>query len=88
MEMAIATIVLWGRALVVNILAASMLWHRTIVMEPPEELNFLGEKKNAAALYLPILEGGQGLVDVRSRIQAFRMHEITGSKPVRTSTFL
>lgn len=74
-----------GRVLVVNNLAASTLWHRTIVMEPPEELisniqrtivNFFWNGQHwtrAAVLYLPVQEGGQGLVDVRNRIRAFRI---------------
>lgn len=74
-----------GRVLVVNNLAASTLWHRLIVMEPPEELickiqrtfvDFFWSGEHwirAAALYLPVYEGGQGLVDVRSKISAFRI---------------
>ncbi len=77
-----------GRVLVINNLAASMLWHRTIVLEPPEELisniqrifvNFFWSGQHwirAAALYLPVQEGGQGLVDVRSRIRAFRIQAV------------
>lgn len=74
-----------GRVLVVNNLAASVLWHRTVVMEPPDELisnlqrtivNFFWDGQHwlrAAVLYLPVQEGGQGLVDVRNRIRAFRL---------------
>jgi len=74
-----------GRVLVVNNLAASILWHRLMVLEPPDELicriqrtfvNFFWSGEHwirAAALYLPVQEGGQGLVDVRSRICAFRI---------------
>ncbi len=74
-----------GRVLVVNNLAASTLWHRLTVMEPPEELickiqrtfvEFFWSGEHwirAAALYLPVYEGGQGLVDVRSKICAFRI---------------
>ncbi|KAK3506589.1 hypothetical protein QTP70_010222 [Hemibagrus guttatus] len=74
-----------GRVLVVNNLAASTLWHKTNVMEPPEELvssiqrsivDFFWSGQHwlrAAVLYLPVQEGGQGLVDVRSRIRAFRI---------------
>ncbi len=54
-------------------------------MEPPEEMvstiqrtivNFFWNGQHwirAAVLYLPVQEGGQGLVDVRSRIRAFRI---------------
>ncbi len=61
------------------------MWHKTIVMEPPEELvsiiqrtivNFFWNGQHwtrAAVLYLPVQEGGQGLVDVRNRIRAFRI---------------
>ncbi|KAK3531870.1 hypothetical protein QTP70_033418, partial [Hemibagrus guttatus] len=74
-----------GRVLVVNNLAASTLWHKTNVMELPEELvssiqrsivDFFWSGQHwlpAAVLYLPVQEGGQGLVDVRSRIRAFRI---------------
>jgi len=37
MEMAISTVVAW-QVLVINYLTASTLWHRFIVMEPPDEL--------------------------------------------------
>lgn len=78
-----------GRVLVVNNLAASILWHRLVVLEPPDELirriqrtfvNFFWSGEHwirAAALYLPVEEGGQGLVDVRSRICAFRIHKVS-----------
>jgi len=74
-----------GRVLVVNNLAASILWHRTMVMEPPEELISSIQKEivkffwdgqhwlRAAVLYLPVQEGGQGLVDVRNRVRGFRI---------------
>ncbi|KAK3533098.1 hypothetical protein QTP70_006780 [Hemibagrus guttatus] len=74
-----------GRVLVVNNLAASTLWHKTNVMEPPEELvssiqrsivDFFWSGQHwlrTAVLCLPVQEGGQGLVDVRSRIRAFRI---------------
>lgn len=71
-----------GRVLVINNLAASTLWHRLIVMEPPKELickiqrtfvEFFWSGEHAAARYLPVYEGGQGLVDVQSKICAFRI---------------
>lgn len=73
------------RVLVENNLAASTLWRKLIVMEPPEDLickiqrtfvEFFWNGEHwirAAALYLPMYEGGQGLVDVRSNICAFRI---------------
>ncbi len=74
-----------GRVLVINNLAASTLWHKLMVVEPPEELvtsiqkrlvDFFWDGKHwirAAQLYLPPCEGGQGLIDIKSRIQAFRL---------------
>lgn len=74
-----------GRVLVINNLVASTLWHKMTVMEPPVELvckiqriivNFFWSGAHwihAAALYLPVHEGGQGLVDVRSRLMAYRI---------------
>lgn len=74
-----------GRVLVVNNLAASTLWHRTIVMEPLDKLisniqraavNFISNGQHwirAPVLYLPVQEGSQGLVDVSNRICAFRI---------------
>ena len=74
-----------GRVLVVNNLVASMLWHKLIVLPPPrglmEEIQRLiidffwagHHWIRAAALYLPVEEGGQGLMDISSRIWAFRL---------------
>lgn len=74
-----------GRVLVCNNLVASSLWHKMTVLEPPEELvesvqkrlvNFFWSGQHwlrASALYLPRQEGGQGLVDIRSRIKTFRL---------------
>ncbi len=64
-------------------LVASTLWHKLMVVEPPEELVTSIQKKlvdffwdgkhriRAAQLFLPPCEGGQGLIDIKSRIQAF-----------------
>lgn len=74
-----------GRVLVINNLVASTLWHRMMVLEPPQELVVSIQKKlvdffwtgqhwiRAAQLYLPNCEGGQGLIDIKSKIQAFRL---------------
>ena len=74
-----------GRVLVANNLIASTLWHRLVVLPPPSGLteeiqrllvNFFWSGQHwirAAALYLPVEEGGQGLVDIKSRVLAFRL---------------
>uniref|UniRef100_A0A3B3DKH2 Reverse transcriptase domain-containing protein n=1 Tax=Oryzias melastigma TaxID=30732 RepID=A0A3B3DKH2_ORYME len=75
-----------GRALVANNLVASMLWHKLLVLCPPTNLlndiqrsilDFFWNGKHwirAPALYLPVHEGGQGLIDIMSRVMAFRLH--------------
>uniref|UniRef100_A0A669D6D2 Reverse transcriptase domain-containing protein n=1 Tax=Oreochromis niloticus TaxID=8128 RepID=A0A669D6D2_ORENI len=74
-----------GRVLVANNLVASSLWHRLLVLVPPpgllEEVQRLLVKfvwsgqhwLRAAGLYLPVAEGGQGLIDVLSRTATFRL---------------
>ena len=74
-----------GRVLIINNLVASALWHKMTVLEPPRTLIKEIQQKlvdffwsgqhwiKAAALYLPVVEGGQGLVDVESRVAAFRL---------------
>ena len=74
-----------GRVLIVNNLVASALWHRLVVLPPPQGLiegiqravvDFFWSGLHwlrAAVLYLPVQEGGQGLVDIASRIKAFRL---------------
>ncbi|KAL7840946.1 hypothetical protein AOLI_G00262690 [Acnodon oligacanthus] len=69
-----------GRVLVASNLAASTLWHRMMVLEPPEELIRRLQRKvvdffwsgqhwtRAAVIFLPVEEGGQGLVEIRSRV--------------------
>jgi len=70
---------------VANNLAASTLWHKLIVLNPPEELireiqrmlvNFFWNGQHwlrEAVLYLPLSEGGQGLMDLKSKVAAFRL---------------
>ncbi len=74
-----------GRVLITNNLTASMLWHKLNVLEPPDDSIKEIQKKLVdffwsgqkwiprQALYLPVIEGGQSLIDVRSRINAFRL---------------
>ena len=74
-----------GRTLVANSLVASMLWHRVTVVVPPDKLITEIQKRlvdffwggyhwtRSAVLFLPVSEGGQGLIDLRSRITAFRL---------------
>ncbi len=74
-----------GRVLVCNNLVASSLWHKMMILEPPEDLvrsiqqrmvEFFWSGQHwlkASVLYLPLQEGGQGLVDIRSRVRAFRL---------------
>lgn len=74
-----------GRVLVANNLAASTLWHRCVVMDPPEDIICGIQRKlviffwsgehwvRASVIFLPVCEGGHGLVDVKSRIHAFRL---------------
>lgn len=68
-----------GRVLVCNNLVASTLWHKMNVLEPPEELvkniqkQLIGQHWiKAPTLFLPRSEGVQGLVDIKTRIMAFR----------------
>ena len=77
-----------GRVLIVNNLVASSLWHRLIVLVPPPGLlkdvqrrlvDFFWSGQHwlrAAALYLPVAEGGQGLIDIISRTAAFRLQTV------------
>lgn len=77
-----------GRVLVANNLVASTLWHKFNVMQPPGGLvqaiqrslvTFFWSGQHwvrSAVLYLPIQEGGQGLVDIKARIMAFRLKAV------------
>ncbi|XDV25251.1 hypothetical protein PO909_029197 [Leuciscus waleckii] len=74
-----------GRILVCNNLVASSLWHKMMILEPPEDLvrriqrclvDFFWSGQHwlkAPVLYLPLQEGGQGLVDIGARVRAFRL---------------
>lgn len=77
-----------GRCLVINNLAASMLWHKFTVLDPPKEL-LLGVQKAfinffwdgchwlpPGVLYLPVAEGGQGLIHLESKILAMRLQSL------------
>lgn len=77
-----------GRVLIANNLIASMLWHKMMVVDPPVILiqeiqkrlvNFFWSGQHwlrAAVLYLPVQEGGQGLIDIRARLTVFRLQAI------------
>ncbi len=74
-----------GRVLVVNNLAASMLWHRLTVLDPPTGLLKLLQRHfvnffwgghhwlRPGFLNLPVFEGGQGLIDLVSKWKAMRL---------------
>ena len=74
-----------GRVLVANNLVASTLWHRLIALTPPRGLmediqrvilDFFWSGRHwirAAALYLPVAEGGQGLINIQAKIASFRL---------------
>ncbi len=73
------------RVLICNNLVASSLWHRMMILEPPEDLVrqiqrclvhcfWSGQHwLKAPVLYLHRQEGGQGLVDIISRVKTFRL---------------
>ena len=64
------------------------MWHRLKVLSPPDSLidnikkylvYFLRTGKHwfrAAALYLPVEEGGQGLVGIRFKMTSFRLQTV------------
>ncbi len=74
-----------GRVLIANNLIASTLWHKLMVLDPPR--NIIDEFQKSlvklfwtgqhwlkdAVLYLPAHEGGQGLIDIVSRVAVFRL---------------
>ena len=74
-----------GRVLVVNNLAASMLWHKAFVLDPPVSLlcslqkafvNFFWDGYHWLApgvLCLPVAEGGQGLIHLASKVASMRL---------------
>lgn len=74
-----------GRVLIINNLVASSLWHKLAVLNPPAGLLADLQRKlvdffwsghhwlRAAVLYMTVHEGGQGLVELESRMAAFRL---------------
>lgn len=74
-----------GRVLAVNSQAASMLWHRRTVLDPPEELLIQLQKAFVdffwggryclppGVLCLPVIEGGQGFLHLVSKVKAMRL---------------
>lgn len=74
-----------GRALIINNLVASALWHKLACVEPPNGLlssiqkdmvNFFWDKLHwvpQAVLFLPKEDGGQGLIDLVSRKDTYRL---------------
>ena len=78
-----------GRVLVINQLVASMLWYRLATLVPPSIFVtaiqkklvdfFWGNRKHwisAAVLSLPLEEGGQSLVCVRTQVAALRLRTL------------
>lgn len=77
-----------GRVLVINNLVAHSLWHTLNVLDPPMDffvdiqrilVNFFWTGKHwvkEAVLYLPVHEGGQGLIELKSRYAAFRLKTV------------
>uniref|UniRef100_A0A8C4RDJ9 Reverse transcriptase domain-containing protein n=1 Tax=Erpetoichthys calabaricus TaxID=27687 RepID=A0A8C4RDJ9_ERPCA len=77
-----------GRVLIINNLIASMLWHKFRCADPPlwllKEiqrilLDFFWDKIHwvkRSVVHLPVDEGGQGLVDILCRIEAFRLTDL------------
>lgn len=74
-----------GRVLIANNLIASTLWHKFMVLDPPMVLireiqkmlvDFFWSGQHwlkPAMLYLPVHEGGQGLIDIKARLATFRL---------------
>lgn len=77
-----------GRVLIINNLAASMMWHRLNVLDPPKDLLQRLQKTFVeffwdgyhwlppAILYLPVNEGGQGLIDLAAKVKAMRLKTV------------
>ncbi|KAJ3599091.1 hypothetical protein NHX12_033054 [Muraenolepis orangiensis] len=67
----------------------STLWHRLMALTPPRNLvssiqqhivDFFWSGRHwvrAAALYLPLAEGGQGLICIQSKIASFRLRTVS-----------
>ncbi|KAJ3595663.1 hypothetical protein NHX12_004966, partial [Muraenolepis orangiensis] len=81
-----------GRVLVTNTLVASTLWHRLMALTPPRNLmediqreivDFFwsgwhwSARVCAVALYLPLAEGGKGLINIQSKIASFRLRTVS-----------
>ncbi|MGH0181307.1 UNVERIFIED_CONTAM: hypothetical protein FKN15_010707 [Acipenser sinensis] len=74
-----------GRVLIINNLAASMLWHRLVCLNPPPGLLEQIQKSllqffwsghhwlRPMVLYLPPNEGGLGLINLSCRVAVFRL---------------
>lgn len=74
-----------GRVLILNNLVASSLWHRLACLDPPSQIlvEIQGMMVNSfwdnlhwvqqGVLFLPKEEGGHGLVQLKSRLAAFRL---------------
>ncbi len=72
----------------INQLVASMLWHRLTVLSPPPEFVARVQRKltdffwagkhwvSAGVLSLPLAEGGQGLVCIRTQVHTFRLQTL------------
>ncbi len=77
-----------GRVLIINNLVASMMWHRLNVLDPPKDLlqrlqktfvDFFWDGYHwlpPAVLYLPVNEGGQGLIDLAAKVKAMRLKTV------------
>ncbi len=71
--------------LIINNLVASMMWHRLNVLDPPKDLlqrlqktfvDFFWDGYHwlpPAVLYLPVNEGGQGLIDLAAKVKAMSL---------------
>ncbi|KAJ3610843.1 hypothetical protein NHX12_022933 [Muraenolepis orangiensis] len=78
-----------GRVLVTNTLVASTLWHRLMALTPPRNLMEDIQREivdifwsgrhwvHAAALYLLLAEGGEGLISIQSKRTSFRLRTVS-----------
>ncbi len=74
--------------LIINKLVASITWHRLNVLDPPKDLLQCLQKTFVdffwdgyhwlppAVLYLPVNEGGQGLIDLAAKVKAMRLKTV------------
>lgn len=77
-----------GRVLIINNLAASMLWHKLTVLKPPKDFFIKIQKAfieffwnghhwlPPGVLFLPVAEGGQGLIHLESKMKALRLQTL------------